>query len=254
MDKDTALASHIWQWDRCNDNPVVCANTVTSNSRLSFVSYQEWQGGTGEYTPEPTVNSVGNRFCYAWKGTGCLGSNIGNTFYYPWARSGYSGSTSDAWLLNGYSAYSVSPDSVTYSNGSLPVAWLASSIEKIGGAGTFASPYILSDTDLPTVSIDVTGGEILSGTTYAHTPDITVSGTDATSGLAGVKTVWLTGDGSGLSSIVGGNCVGGEGKTAEENCAAALDTVEFYTLNSAKTQYLHNNKKQEASKKAKKDT
>lgn len=36
--KDDAFATDTWQWDSCSgDNPTVCANTVTSNSRLSLM-------------------------------------------------------------------------------------------------------------------------------------------------------------------------------------------------------------------------
>ncbi|MCL2085524.1 hypothetical protein FWH09_01160, partial [Candidatus Saccharibacteria bacterium] len=86
--KATALGSHNWQWDICSfANPAVCSNTVASTSRLSFVSYREWQGGTGDYLTEPTSGSVGNLFCAAWKGTVCIGSNIytSSNFNYPWS-------------------------------------------------------------------------------------------------------------------------------------------------------------------------
>jgi hypothetical protein len=94
------------------------------------------------------------------------------------------------------------------------------------------SPANRIDLDRPTVAIEVTGGDILSGTTYEITPSISFSGTDETSGLDGMKTIWLTGDGSGFSSIVGGTGVGSEGATTAANCETALNNVEIYTTGS----------------------
>jgi hypothetical protein len=140
--KADAFATNTWQWDNCSTaNPTVCADTVTSNSRLSFVSFREWQGGTGGYNTEPTSGSVGNLFCYAWKGTACLGSNLNSTFGYPWSRSGYSVNSNYAWRLHGDASDSLSPNHVSDTGVSLPVAWLSSSIAPKCGSGTYADPY-----------------------------------------------------------------------------------------------------------------
>jgi hypothetical protein len=148
VDKATALASNTWQWDICSEaNPTVCSNTNTYNSRLSFVSFREWQGGTGGYTTEPETNSVGNLFCFAWKNTPCLdsGYDVAFEFGYPWTRSDYSSAGAapprSAWYLAGYASYSLDRYTTTSEYGSLPVAWLSSSITQKCGSGTYTAPY-----------------------------------------------------------------------------------------------------------------
>jgi hypothetical protein len=103
--------------------------------------------------------------------------------------------------------------------------------DNVGNTANCTSPPNRIDTTPPTVSIDVTGGTT-SGSVYTATPTITVSGDDTDSGLAGVKHVWLSGDGSGIATIVGGATVGGSEATTAQNCNSALATIEFYTTNS----------------------
>ena len=92
------------------------------------------------------------------------------------------------------------------------------------------------DNTAPTMAIDVTGGELAGdGVTFLNTSTISLSGSDTESELAGTKYVWLTGDGSGITTMIGsnsnnsGDSVGGSGFTTLANCAAALATVESYS-------------------------
>lgn len=114
--------------------------------------------------------------------------------------------------------------------------------------GNSVSANFQIDRTAPISAISVTGGTFQSdGVTYENTPAITLTGADvegsagssAVSGLASIKHVWLTGDGTGITTIVGGNANGisvgfssgydGQPSSANANCNMALPLVEFFT-------------------------
>ena len=152
--KAAALGSHTWQWDYCSDDSSpTCFNSVTSTSRLSMVSYREFQGGYNAFNSEPPAGSVGQLFCTAWKNSPCIGSLMQNiSGSYPWTRSGNTIYTNTAWVMEGWYTQggwmsSLNGRSVAANSAFLPVAWLSSSVTintAFATSGTYSSPYCLT--------------------------------------------------------------------------------------------------------------
>ncbi len=138
------------------------------NSKVSFLSYEEWQGGLTSNSTYPPAGSIGYSFCNTRYGAvGCDATGIDqatdelvtavNKFtretlrnpYYPWLRSPMAGSNSSGWRVSATSeSDSVGVSVGTSVVGVLPLLWLDSSISTPdSGSGTYKDPFIIDTTD-----------------------------------------------------------------------------------------------------------
>lgn len=129
----------------------------TWNTKLSLVSYQDWQDGLGGLSEYPSDSAssclykkavFGNSIsCQTTYGLfGYIASPPANTTpWLPWMRNAQGSSSGRFRIVSGVSAdYSSGSASINEAYGVSPVMWLNGSIKYYCGEGNYSSPYRLN--------------------------------------------------------------------------------------------------------------
>ena len=156
----------------------------TMTSRVSLLSYEEWQGGMVAPAIYPSAGTTGGAFCQARFGVACSNGNqwfvnTSSTFkrpFRPWLRTAESRQGKERAFEIVFSGPSLGHDAVCTRKGILPSLYLQSSIGIVAGAGTYDDPYELGVANtVPTITIANPAGNPWRSNVSGYT-NITVSG------------------------------------------------------------------------------